>query len=304
MQDADGCFGPRTSQHWAYNHAVATIAVTDAYAATQSAALRGPAAKAVQFVQRAQNPYLAWRYSFPPDGDNDTSVTGWMVRALSSGKRAGLDVEQAAFRGAVSWVEKMTEPQFGRTGYQQRGGPPARTSEMMAKFPADKSEALTAVGLCIRLDAGQDAKSWSGMQLSADLVAKTPPRWDAEGSVDLYYWFHGTDAMRRIGGAAWDGWRNSLVAALVPHQEKASAGCAKGSWAPDDPWGPEGGRVYSTSMALLALEMCGSPSDKRPAMTGDVRAAVTALTKALESSDAAVVSAAQAAIDEIRGAYK
>jgi HEAT repeat protein len=303
VQDSDGCFGQRRNQHWMYNHALATIAVTEAYGQSQSHFLRDPASRGIQFVQRAQNPYLAWRYSFPPDGDNDTSATGWAVRALAAGKRAGLDVDASSLRGALAWIDKMTEPEFGRTGYQQRGGPPARTNEVLTKFPAEKSESLTAEALCIRLDCGQDPKSWSGLRLSADLVAQKPPVWSADGSIDFYYWFHGTDAMRRLGGAAWESWRNSLVAALVPHQERSSAGCARGSWSPEDPWGPEGGRIYSTSMSVLTLEMCGS-QEKRPAMTPEVRGAVAALTKALESNDEAVVKAAQAAIDDIRAAYR
>jgi HEAT repeat protein len=302
-QDAEGCFGARTTQHWIYLHATSTLAVAEAYRMTSSPFLREPASRGLQFLLKAQNPYLAWRYSFPPDGDNDTSVTGWAIRALAAGRRAGFAVEDQVFRNAVSWVEKMTEPEFGRTGYQQRGGPPARTNEVMARFPPDRSEAITAEAVCIRLDAGNTAQSDPMLRRSADLVAQKPPRWDADGSVDLYYWFHGTDALRRVGGAAWDGWRNALVAALVPHQDRSSAGCARGSWAPEDPWGTEGGRVYSTSMALLSLEMCGS-QERRAGQTPEVRAAVAALTAALESDDEAVRKAAQSSIDDIKAAYR
>jgi HEAT repeat protein len=303
QQDADGCFGSRKSQHWIYLHTTAALAVTEAYRLTSSPFLREPASRGLQFIQKAQNPYLAWRYSFPPDGDNDSSVTGWAVRALASGRRAGFEVEENVFRNAVAWIDKMTEPEFGRTGYQQRGGPPARTNEMMNRFPPDKSEAITAEAICIRLDAGRTAQTDELLRKSADLVASKLPRWDDTGSVDLYYWFHGTDAMRRIGGASWEAWRSSLVSALAPHQERASAACARGSWAPDDPWGLEGGRVYSTSMALLSLEMCGS-QERKAAPTAEVRAAVAALTTALESQDDAVRKAAQAALDDIKAAYR
>jgi hypothetical protein len=302
-QDADGCFGERRVQHWIYNHSITTLAVTEAYRMTSSPFLREPASRGLQFLLKAQNPYLAWRYSFPPDGDNDTSSTGWAVRALAAGRRAGFEVEENSFRGAVAWIEKMTEPEFGRTGYQQRGGPPARTNDQMNAFPPDRSEAITAEAICIRLDAGRTAQNDEALRKSANLVAQKPPRWDAEGSVDFYYWFHGTDALRRIGGAGWESWRASLVSALAPHQEHNAAGCARGSWAPEDPWGTEGGRVYSTSMALLALEMCG-PQERRASQTSEIRAAVTALTKALDSDDEALRKAAQAAIDDIRAAYR
>jgi hypothetical protein len=174
---------------------------------------------------------------------------------------------------------------------------------MLQRFPGERSESLTAEALGIRIDAGQDPKTDPMIRKGAELLAKKPPRWDDIGSIDFCYWFHGTDAMRRIGGAAWDSWRNSLVAALVPHQERSSAGCARGSWAPDDPWGSGGGRVYSTSMAVLSLELCGLP-ERKAGMTPDVRGAVAALSKALESDDEAVKTAAQAALDDIHAVYR
>src|SRR5207247_11301018 len=186
------------------------------------------------------NPYLAWRYAYPPDGDNDTSATSWMTHALAAGVRAELDVDPAAFRGALAWVDKMTEPEFGRTGYQQRGGPTARTNEMMSRFPADKSEAMTAAGIMVRFDAGHDVKSDPAIRLSASLLEKHPPQWDAEGSVDLYYWLFGTQAMHRVGGASWESWRASLAAALLPNQD-VTPGCSRGSFPPDDPWCQIGG---------------------------------------------------------------
>ena len=33
------------------------------------------------------------------------------------------------------------------------------------------------------------------------------------------------------------------------------ASCAEGSWDPKDPWGEEGGRVYSTALMTLCLEV-------------------------------------------------
>jgi HEAT repeat protein len=310
-QDQDGCFGPRTRQHWVYSHASAALAVVDAYRRTGSKALQGPAERAVQFTLKCQNPYLGWRYSYPRDGDNDTSSTGWMSRVVATASRAGIDVDPASLRCALAWVDKMTDPGSGRTGYMQRGGPPARTNEMLEKFPADKSESITAAALLVRLDAGQNDKTEPVLLTSVALLGKKPPRWDKfDGSIDYYYWAIGAQALHRVGGPTWDAWRSAIVAALVPNQTSSKEGCARGSWSPDDPWGPDAGRVYSTSMALLALEECGSfglgpgaVAKKRP-MTPEVRAAVASLKKALESDDDAVKSAAKAALDVIGSAFK
>jgi HEAT repeat protein len=309
-QDQDGCFGPRTRQHWVYSHATAALAIVDAYRRTGSKVFQAPAQRAVQFTLKCQNPYLAWRYSYPRDGENDTSVTGWMSRVVATAARAGIDVDPASLRGALAWVDKMTEPEFGRTGYQQRGGPPARTNEVLNQFPGDKSESLTAAGLLVRLDAGQNSKTEPTLLKSAALVGKCPPRWGDDGSIDYYYWAIGAQALHRVGGPTWDAWRASLVVTLVPHQERAVVGCARGSWSPEDPWSPSGGRIYSTSMALLALEECGTfdhgsgAAAKKQTMTSEVRVAVASLKTALESDDDAVKNAAKAALDAIRSAYR
>jgi hypothetical protein len=256
MQDADGCIGGRRSQHFIYNHAYGALALVEAYGLSQSAKLRGPAQGAVSFVMRSKNPYLGWRYSSPPDGDNDTSVTGLMVMVLRSAKAAGLDADEAAFRDARNWIDKMTEPEFGRTGYQQRGGPPARTTESMARFPADRSESLTAIAVAARIVAGEDASASEMVRKGSDLVLARPPVWDAAGeSIDLYYWYWGTLAMSLKGGSHWEQWRAHLVKALPVHQRRDADRDAKGSWDPVDAWSAEGGRVYATAMACLACEI-------------------------------------------------
>jgi len=89
IQDAEGCFGPRSSEQFVYNHAAATMAMTKAYDLTQSPLFRGAARRALQFIGKARNPDFAWRYGVRP-GDNDTSVSGWMMLAIR-----GADVETA-----------------------------------------------------------------------------------------------------------------------------------------------------------------------------------------------------------------
>ena len=82
-QDAEGCFGTRATQHFIYNHAMATLAVCEAYALTRNPRYKEPAQNGGSYLLRARNPYKAWRYGVRP-GENDTSVTGWCVHALAS----------------------------------------------------------------------------------------------------------------------------------------------------------------------------------------------------------------------------
>ena len=255
IQDSEGCFGPRTSQHFQYNHSIATLAMAEAYGLSGSRMLKDPAQRAVGFVQQSQNPYLAWRYGVR-DGENDTSVTGWMVMALKSAKLAGLEVDGGAFRGAIGWVDKMTEPEFGRVGYQRRGGQPARTTDMMERFPADRSESMTAAGVLTRVFCGQDPAKSDEIQKGVDLIVRKPPRWDVDaGTIDMYYWYYGTLAMHQVGGRPWKTWNESMKSAVVDNQRNESGRDERGSWDPVGPWGREGGRVYSTATMALCLQV-------------------------------------------------
>lgn len=255
VQDAEGCIGTRTSQHFQYDHAIATLAMAEAYGMTGASNLKAPAQQAVDFIHRSRNPYLAWRYGVR-DGDNDTSVTGWMVMALKSAKMADLEVDPGAFKDAVAWIEKMTDPEFGKVGYQQRGGMPARTTAMENRFPASKSESLTAVGVLTRIFCGQDPKSEPAIQKGVALMRRQLPQWDTDaGSIDMYYWYYGTLAAFQVGGDAWQEWNRAMKPAIVDRQRREKDTCTFGSWDPEDPWAPEGGRVYSTAVMTLCLEV-------------------------------------------------
>ncbi len=267
VQDAEGCFGPRTSGHYVYNHAIAALAMVEAYGMTGSAVYRGSAQKALDFVQVCRNPYFAWRYGVKP-GDNDTSVTGWMTSVLHAAKlvnqadvKAGrppsLAVDEDAFEGVRAWIDKMTDPDYGRVGYQSRGSGPARPTELIDKFPAEKSESMTAVAMLLRTFLGENPQAQPEIRKGADLCSKLLPTWNPnDGSIDMYYWFYGTLAMFQVGGEHWARWNDAMKTAIVDSQKLDGEYCSyKGSWDPIDPWGPDGGRVYSTAILALCLEV-------------------------------------------------
>ena len=256
IQDAEGCFGPRISGHFTYNHAIATVAMAEAYGLTQSPLFKESAQKGVDFIEGTRNPYLAWRYGVRPQ-DNDTSVTTWMVMALKSARGAGLTISDDAFEGASAWIDKVTEPEFGRVGYTARGNGPARPQELMDRFPAERSESLTAEGMLTRIICGA---VWGDefVRKGADLCSKTLPRWDeTDGSIDFYYWYFGSLAMFQMRDDHWRPWCTAVNEAILPHQRGEEDGCARGSWDPVDPWGADGGRVYATALGVMTLDISG-----------------------------------------------
>ncbi|MSR46852.1 MAG: hypothetical protein EXS13_07300 [Planctomycetes bacterium] len=260
IQDAeDGCFGTKSGQHFQYNHACAALAMAEAYGMTQAKAFQEPAQKGLDFVMKSRNPYKAWRYGIA-DGDNDSSVTGWMVMALKSGGMAGLGIEEGAMRDAASYIDELTDPGTGRTGYQTRGTPPARQTELMEKYPPENSESLTAVGMLVRIFSGRQAADDPLIGKGADLLVQTLPKWDEGGgsagsSIDMYYWYYGTLAMFQVGGPRWDKWNEAIKSAIIDHQNMDKQFCSFGSWNPLDPWSLDGGRVYSTAVNTLCMEV-------------------------------------------------
>ncbi len=254
-QDDDGCIGSRASHSFMYSHAIGTLALCEAYWMTRNPRYRKPAQDALNFISAARNPYLAWRYN-PRGGENDTSVTGWCVMAMKSGKYAGLEVDPDAFEGARLWIDKMTDPNFGQVGYDFPGGAPARPEGKQDRFPPEESQSMTAVGVLTRIFLGEDPRTSEMIRKGADLCAELPPKWNTEdGSIDMYYWYYGTLAMFQVGDPHWKKWNTAMVEAIVNHQQRQDSGARTGSWDPLCCWGDEGGRVYSTAVLAMCLEV-------------------------------------------------
>ncbi len=255
QQDPDtGLFGEAIGHSYLYDHAIATLAFNEAYYFSKSPMLKGNAQKATNFIMRARNPYGAWRYDVPPVGDNDTSVTGWMVFALKAAKEAGLKVADESFVGALTWFDEVTDPANGRVGYDSMGSLSSRVTGINDAFPPEKGESMTAVGLLCRFFLGQRPGEDPVMTKHADLMLKSLPEWDEEGlGNDMYYWYYGSYAMYQMGGKHWTRWNKAMKKAVFESQRQD--GDFKGSWDPSGPWGWSGGRVYSTALMALSLEV-------------------------------------------------
>ena len=256
QQDPDtGLLGESIGHGYIYDHAIATLAVCEAYYFTRSPLIKRTAQNAINFITRARNPYGAWRYEFPPNGENDTSVTGWMVLALKSADEAGLKIDRAAFTGATSWFDEVTDPATGRVGYTEIGTPSSRIERVNDNYPPEKGEALTAVGLLCRFFMGQDPDQDEIMHKHADLMRNCLPEWDPDGfGCDMYYWYYGSYAMYQMGGSRhWEPWNKAMKKAVLESQRKD--GSYLGSWDNVGPWGFSGGRVYSNALMVLNLEV-------------------------------------------------
>ena len=71
---------------------------------------------------------------------------------------------------------------------------------------------------------------------------------------NLYYWYYGTQVMHHYGGKPWETWNDKMRELLISSQE--TRGSYPGSWDPNEfEWGPKGGRIYTTSLAVCTLEV-------------------------------------------------
>lgn len=253
QQDPDsGLVGESIGHTYHYDHGIATLALVRALAREEDASLRAAAQRAVDYIHRARNPYGAWRYDSPPVGDNDTSVTGWMIAALLEAREAGLRTDEAALRGGLEWVREVTDSETGRVGYDSRGSRSSRIVAVNESWPPDTSEGMTAAGLWIslRLDPGFATTESCRQQVA--LLAAKPPRWEPGVGCDMLYWMYGARALRILDGPVGAQWRGALAEVAVENQTRD--GAHEGSWDPAGPWGPIGGRAYSTAVMLLALQ--------------------------------------------------
>ncbi len=261
QQDPDtGLLGDKIGHAYLYNHAIATLAICEAYYFSRSPLLKRCAQDAVNLITTARVPYGAWRYHFPPEGDSDTSITGWMVFALKAAEEAGLSVDPDAYTGALAWLDEVSDPSTGRAGYTERGGLSSRIANVNDQWPRETGEAMTAVALLTRFFLGQDPAREPIMEKHALLLRAKQPQWDAAGrGIDFYYWYYGIYAMFQMGTfhgvKYWDEWQAAMKVAVLQSQSKN--GDEKGSWDPAlDAWGSRhGGRVYTTAMGVLCLEV-------------------------------------------------
>jgi hypothetical protein len=261
VQGSDGCFGLKEESSFVYAHAMATCALAEFYGLSGNALLKEPLERAIAFILLAQNPGMGWRYGVKP-GENDTSVTGWMVEALHTAKLAGVEFECVkAFSGAANWFDFVTVDVGGRpkTGYNQPGTDNARNRDAV---DYETNPAMDAVHVYCRLAMGDWDANNPKLKAQSNAITACLPEW-THHKLDFYYWFHASNAMFQMGDACWTKWSKPLFETLTANQRgwrkedegnNAETLDEYGSWDAVDAWHSAGGRVYSTALCCLMLE--------------------------------------------------
>ena len=221
-----------------YSHGLAAMTLCEAHGLTGDEALGRAAQAAIDFIQKAQNQRTGgWRYR--PGDEGDTSVLGWQLQALQSGRLAGLKVKPEALEDAGKWIKSVAAGAQGGMSMYTPGAAPTPT--------------MTAVGLLSRQILGAKPEDPALVEGRAYLLANRHDRAGRNG----YYWYYAAQVLHRVGGADAETWSRNACQTLITSQ--CQEGCAAGSWDPQKPtadtWGRHGGRLMITSLSVLTLQV-------------------------------------------------
>jgi hypothetical protein len=235
IQAADGNLaGNATPIERMYCHAMATCALSEAYAMTRDEQLAAPVRRAIQYCVRAQDKRSGgWRYQ--PGDAGDTSQLGWQVMALKSAELAGIPIPSETRAGMIRFLESVASGRARGLASYRPGHRP--------------SHAMTAEALVCRQFLGVSHDLTTAHEAGNFVLTELPGQRDD----NVYYWYYGTLGMFQLQGEHWKRWNKSLQESLL-HTQRGD-GDARGSWDPDKVWGAYGGRVYSTALSTLCLEV-------------------------------------------------
>ncbi len=236
MQDADGFFsadGPERQQMYAQGQC--TIALCEIYGMSGDPALKIPAQRALEFAEESQSQEGGWRYQ--PREDSDTSVTGWFVMALMSGRMSGLSTDSRTLKGVDRFLDSVQSDNGSRYSYTDLSRP---------------SYSMTAEGLLCREYLGwtrDDPRLVKGCELLAEQVISENIR-----ERSYYFWYYATQTLHHFGGGPWEKWNIEMRVELPKLQIKE--GKDRGSWPPQgDEHASSGGRLFATCFSIYCLEV-------------------------------------------------
>ncbi len=213
-----------------YGHALATIALCEAYGMTRDADLKEAAQGGLDYIAYAQDGNTGgWRYN--PGEPGDTTVTGWMLMALKSGQMARLEVKSPTIISVERFLDSVQNKDGSQYGYQSRQCRPP----------------TTAVALLCRMYTGWRRDNPGLVQGVANLNAWGPLK------DSLYYDYYATQVLFHWAGPEWDTWNAKMREHLISTQERE--GHPSGSWYFESQQSAAGGRLYNTAVATMILEV-------------------------------------------------
>jgi hypothetical protein len=213
-----------------YGHGFATLFLGEVFGMTGNEEVKEKLQRAVQLIQKTQNPEGGWRYQ-PAPYDADISVTICEVMALRAARDAGIKVEKDVIDKSIQYVKNCQGADGGFAYQPQMRGP-------------GSGYARTGAGVASLYYAGifEGGEIDRGLKYLKNLMPGKSAEQSSEG---MYFYgnYYVTQAMFLAGGDYWAEFYPALRDQLIARQ------------AADGSWQGEAGADYATAMALIILQM-------------------------------------------------
>lgn len=206
-----------------YEHALATLALSEAWGMSSRPDIRDTIKQAVRIIIAAQHATGGWRYK-PQPIDHDLSVTAMQVTALASAQEAGVLVPVDVIDKAIAYVRSCRMPD-GQFGYQ----PGKRPS------PAMNAAAVMCFVLTGRRDDPAVAVALEHLRVQPDHALR-------KARFFFYTHYYAAQAMYQGGDELFSQWYPRIHDVLVSTQDPL------GFWVDK-----EHGNEYATATGVLIL---------------------------------------------------
>lgn len=237
QQQPNGLLVGRESSHGPmYSHGITTLMLAEVAGMVhpdQADDCRLALEKAVRLIIDSQNHPRppqhqgGWRYQ-PTSDDADLSVSAWQLLALRAAKDIGCDVPAENIDRAIAYVKRLRVEHGGGFGY-------------MAGHGATVTRAGTGI---VALEVCGEHRVPEVMA-AARMILSRPL------TTEEHYFYYGvyycTVGMYKVGGDEWATARPVLYSTTLNLQHPS------GYWTPENGSERRAGRVYATTLAVLAL---------------------------------------------------
>lgn len=237
QQREDGLLGHASVQGQMYGHGISTLMLAEVSGmvdAKESENVRTTLERAIRLIIDAQNQPRSpaadggWRYK-TTSRDSDLSVTAWQLLALRAARDIGCDVPVENIDRAIAYIRRLNVPEGG-FGYV-----------------SSRASTVTRAGTgIVALEVCGEHRTKETMAAAAFLLNR--PLTEKE-SYFYYGAYYCTVGMYKVGGDEWTAIRPALYSVILDAQHPA------GFWIPLGGSEADAGRVYATSMSVLALSI-------------------------------------------------
>ena len=226
----------RGSSDTMYSQGIASLALTEAYAMTHDRKLHDPVEDAIKFILDAQYGDGGWRYTPRWEGEmgGDTTVSGWQIAALKSASLTDIEIPSETWRKIGMYLDSVEYDDSVHYLYVKGDSPTRRT-------------AATPIGLLCRMINGWP-RNFRPLQQGAAQLGQVDP-----SQKDTYFNYYTSQVLHHVGGRNWKRWNPKMREYLIATQ--ARNGHEEGSWYFSEPHSSTGGRLYTTAMATMTLEV-------------------------------------------------